>query len=272
MPQRKTAEVEWERAGPALDTTLPATSPVVDAILERLPVLPSGSVVLDLACGTGQPAFVLARERPELQVLGEDVTPALIDQARTKARENSVPNVRFEVMSVDQLELADQTMDAAVSQFGLLQEGDVAASGRELARVLGSRAPFSFAVFDDMALNTLTSTIARTLTRHVPPDALPDFDYLTQLAVPGLRERVLRESGFGQLHTEIFCWSVPLPSFEAVWQVASGPVPFGRAFGALDSARVSRARLDLEGAVSDYLTVDGAYVFPMGCRLFWGRK
>lgn len=36
---------------------------------------------------------------------------------------------------------------------------------------------------------------ARTLAGHVPPDTLPDFDYLTQLAAPGLRERLLRESG-----------------------------------------------------------------------------
>jgi ubiquinone/menaquinone biosynthesis C-methylase UbiE len=32
--------------------------------------------------------------------------------------------------------LPDASIDAAVSQFGLLQEGDVAASVRELARVL----------------------------------------------------------------------------------------------------------------------------------------
>ena len=272
MPQRTTAEVEWQRAANPTDTALPATNPVVEAILDRLPALPAGAVVLDLACGTGVPAFVLAQARPELAVLGVDVTPALIDQARVKARENSVRNVRFEVMSVDHLDLPDQSMNAAVSHFGLLAEGDVAASGRELARVLAPGAPFSVAVFDDMALNTLMSAIARALAAHVPPDTLPDFGYLTQLAAPGLREQVLRESGLEQLDSEIFSWSAPLPSFDVVWQVASGPVPFGRAFAALDRAGASRVRSELEDAVSQYRADDGAFAFPMACRLLWGRK
>jgi hypothetical protein len=106
----------------------------------------------------------------------------------------------------------------------------------------------------------------------VPPDTLPDFGYLTQLAAPGLREQVLRESGLEQLHSEIFSWSVPLPSFDVVWQVASGPVPFGRAFTALDGAGASRVRSELEDAVSQYRAEDGAFAFPMACRLLWGQK
>jgi SAM-dependent methyltransferase len=272
MPQRETAEVDWRLAGAAKDTALPATNPVVQAILERLPALSAGALVLDLACGSGQPTFVLARHRPELEVLGVDVTAALIDQARGKARANSVRNVRFEVMSIDRLKLPDQSANAAVSHFGLLQEGDVAASARELARVLTPGAPFSVAAFDDMALNTLMSTIARTLAGHVPPDTLPDFNYLTRLAALGLRERVLRESGLGELHSELFRWSVPLPSFELVWQIASAPIPFAGAFAALDSPGTGRVRTELEDAVSRYRTEDDAFLFPMACRLFWGRR
>jgi ubiquinone/menaquinone biosynthesis C-methylase UbiE len=255
-----------------MDTTLPATNPVTEAILDRLPILPAGSVVLDLACGTGQPTFVLARARPDIEVLGVDVTPAMIDHARVTARENSVTNVRFEVMSVDRLDLADQSVATAVSQFGLLQEGDVAASGHELARVLAHGAPFSVAAFDDMALNTLMSTIAQTLADYVAADTLPDFEYLTRLAAPGLRERVLRESGLAELHSEIFRWSVPLPSFDAVWQVASGPVPFAKAFAALENADIDRVRSHLADTVSHYQTNDGVFEFPMACRLLSGRK
>ena len=273
MPRRTTAEVEWQRGGGATDTSLPSTNPAVQAILKRLPEdLPAGALVLDLACGTGQPSFVLAQQRPELQVLGVDVTPALIDKARLTAHANSVRNVRFEAMSMDRLDLADQSVQAAVSSFGLLQEGDVTASAHELARVLSPGAPFSLAAFDDMALNALMSTIARTLAEHVPPETLPDFDYLTRLAAPGLRERVLRESGLEQLHSELFHWAIPLPSFDAVWQVASAPVPFARAFAALDSTGTSQVRSELEDAVSPYQAEDGTFVFPMACRLFWGRK
>ena len=155
-------------------------------------------------------------------------------------------------MSVDELDLADRSVQAAVSTSGLLQEGDVAASGHELARVLSPDAPFSLAAFDDMALNTLMSTIARTLARHVLPETLPDFGYLTRLAAPGLREQVLRESGLEQLHAELFHWAIPLPSFDLVWQIASAPVPFARAFAALDSVGTNLLK-ERVGRVEEFL-------------------
>lgn len=272
MPRRKTAEVEWHRVAGAMDTTLPATNPVVDALLDRLPALPAGVVVLDLACGNGQPSFVLALNRPGLEVLGVDATSAVIDQARAIADANAVPNVRFDVMSVDRLDLADESVQAAVSHFGLLQEGDIVESCGELVRVLAPGAPFSVAVFDDLALNTLMSPIADVLARHAPADTLPDFDYLTRLAAPGLRERLVREAGVEDLHSEAFRWSVPLPSFDVVWQVATGPVPFARAFAALGDATTGRVRSELAEAVSRYRTDDGTFVFPMACRLLWGRN
>jgi hypothetical protein len=46
-----------------------------------------------------------------------------------------------------------------------------------------------------------------------------------------------------------------------------------RAFAALDSADdVSRVRSALEDAVSRYRIESAAVVFPMACRLFWGRR
>lgn len=146
-------------------------------------------------------------------------------------------------------------------------------SARELVRVLAPGAPFSIAAFDDMALNTLMATIAQVLAAHVPVDALPDFDYLTQLAAPGLREVVLRESGFVDLHSELFRWSVPLPSFDVVWQVANAPTPFAGAFAVLTPADVEAVRRELQEAVQPYRSAGGgaSFEYPMACRLFWGR-
>jgi SAM-dependent methyltransferase len=103
MPRRTTAEVSWQRAAGGMDTTLPATSPVTEAVIGHTPDLAAGSLFLDLACGTGQPTFALAAARPAAEVLGIDVTPAMVEQARAKAASNAVANVRFEVTSVDRL-------------------------------------------------------------------------------------------------------------------------------------------------------------------------
>ena len=48
--------------------------------------------ILDLACGTGDFAFELARRFPEADVLGVDLTPAMLDIAR---RKNSSQKIDF---------------------------------------------------------------------------------------------------------------------------------------------------------------------------------
>jgi ubiquinone/menaquinone biosynthesis C-methylase UbiE len=169
------------------------------ALLGNLPEQ-AGGTIRDLACGTGSPTFEAARRNPGARVLGVDRAAKLIGAAQALAAAHAIGNVDFEVMSLDALTLPDKSVDAAISRFGFLQEGDVTASAKQPSRVLKDGAPFSVAAFDAMEFNTLFSRAARVLQRHVPTELLPDFDYLTELATPGLRERLLREAGISTLH------------------------------------------------------------------------
>jgi hypothetical protein len=63
---------------------------------------------------------------------------------------------------LDALALPDKSVDAAISQFGFLQEGELALSANELSRVLKDGAPFSVAAFDAIELNTLVSRAIRS--------------------------------------------------------------------------------------------------------------
>ena len=205
-------------------------------------------------------------------MLGVDRAGQLIDAARALAAAHAIGNADFEVMSLDALTLPDKSVDAAISQFAFLSEGDVAVSVKELARVLKDGAPFSVAAFDAMELNTLISSAAQVLQRHVPAQLLPDSGYLTALAAPGLCERLLREAGISTLHTQMFSWQVPMPSAAAAWAVISAPVPFGRALDHLAGGELALVRGELEQATAEFRAADGTYTFPMACRLFWGSK
>ena len=272
VPTRQRAEVDWNRGADGPQTAaLPPVGPPTRALLGNLPTQ-DGGLILDLACGAGSPAFEAARRNPGARVLGVDRADKLIDAARALAAAHEIGNVSFEVMSLDALTLPDESVDAAISQFAFLQEGDVAASVKELARVLKDGAPFSVAAFDAMELNTLFSSAAQVLRRHVPAELLPDIDYLNELATPGLRERLLREAGISTLHTEMFSWQVTMPSAAAVWAVISGPVPFGRARDHLAQDELALVRSELEQATAEFRAADGTYTFPMACRLFWGTK
>ena len=52
----------------------------------------SPAAILDLACGTGDFAFALAQRFPDAQILGVDLTPAMLDLARAK---NTSSNITF---------------------------------------------------------------------------------------------------------------------------------------------------------------------------------
>ena len=272
VPTRQRAEVDWNRGadGPQA-SALPPVGPPTRALLDNLPAQ-DGGLILDLACGAGSPAFEAARRNPRARVLGVDRAGKLIGAARALTAAHAVGNVGFEVMSLDALTLPDKSVDAAISQFAFLSEGDVAVSVQELARVLKDGAPFSVAAFDAMELNTLFSSAALALERHVPAELLPDSGYLTALAAPGLRERLLREAGISTLHTEMFSWQIPMPSAAAVWAFASAPVPFGRALDSLADDELTLVHGELEQATAEFRAADGTYTFPMACRLFWGSK
>ena len=272
VPTRQRAEVDWNRGadGPQA-SALPPVGPPTRALLGNLPAQADG-LILDLACGAGSPAFEAARRNPGARVLGVDRAEKLIGAARALAAAHAIGNASFEVMSLDALTLPDKSVDAAISQFAFLSEGDVALSVQELARVLKDGAPFSVAAFDAMELNTLFSSAALVLQRHVQAQLLPDSGYLTALAAPGLRERLLREAGISTLHTEMFSWRMPVPSAAAVWAFASAPVPFGRALDSLAGRELDIVRRELEQATAEFRAADGTYTFPMACRLFWGSK
>lgn len=136
VPARQAAEVDWDAGadGPQA-SALPPVWPSARALLRHLPAQPGG-LILDPACGAGSPTFEAARLHPEARVLGIDRAARLIGAARRLAADHAIGNAGFEVMSVDALALPDNNADAAISHLAFLQEGDVAASARELARVL----------------------------------------------------------------------------------------------------------------------------------------
>lgn len=79
------------------------------ALARRLPEL---QTVLDLACGAGYWPLEVARAYPELQVVGVDHRPAMVERARDQARIRGLSNVRFEVMATqDGLDFPDESFD-----------------------------------------------------------------------------------------------------------------------------------------------------------------
>ena len=103
----------------------------------RLLVTASGAgptdTVLDVACGPG--LVVAAFARVARHVTGIDLTPAMIDRARTLVREGGLANVTLTVGDVLPLPYEDRAFSLVVSRFAFHHFPDPAAVLREMVRV-----------------------------------------------------------------------------------------------------------------------------------------
>jgi ubiquinone/menaquinone biosynthesis C-methylase UbiE len=70
--------------------------------------------VLDLGTGTGVVALALAERYPEAEILGIDLSPAMIEEARTKVPPDLDGRLRFEVGDASALECPDGDFDLVV--------------------------------------------------------------------------------------------------------------------------------------------------------------
>lgn len=91
--------------------------------------------IVDLGCGPGTVLRTIAKLRPDLQLHGLDIDPAIIGIARRKSAHVSVT---YEVASIANLPIADASVDIAVSSlmFHHLDTDIQRAAFREVQRIL----------------------------------------------------------------------------------------------------------------------------------------
>src|SRR5690349_14119804 len=107
----------WETHGEIIREMF---GPVSEALIEDAGVV-SGSVVLDVATGHGEPALRIADVvGPAGKVVGADPAVGAIEAARHTAARRSLNNIRFEVAGADSLPFPDDHFDAVVSRFGVM--------------------------------------------------------------------------------------------------------------------------------------------------------
>ena len=92
--------------------------------------------VLDLACGTGDITFMLARQLPKGSAVGLDIVPEMIALAEKKRISQGVTNCRFECADIMKMPFPDQSFDRVTCGYALRNVPDVEEALREIHRVL----------------------------------------------------------------------------------------------------------------------------------------
>jgi ubiquinone/menaquinone biosynthesis C-methylase UbiE len=166
--------------------------------------LRSGLQVLDIACGSGQPAISLAKGVGERgKVIATDISKEMVDVTRRMAEKAELDNLEARVMDAEHLELHEGSFDAVTCRFGLMFCPDPVAAVSEVHRVLRVGGRFAFAVWDEPSKNpfsTVVSTLLRQLDLASPLD--PETPGIFRLAPPGVLDSVLKQAGFTSYEIE----------------------------------------------------------------------
>lgn len=93
--------------------------------------------ILDLATGTGDVAFALARRLPEAKITGLDLSVGMLDKARSKAAAmHPAPHIDFVQGDCLHTGLPDGCADVITVAYGVRNFADIAGGYREMHRLL----------------------------------------------------------------------------------------------------------------------------------------
>jgi len=99
--------------------------------------LENRSTLLDVACGTGDPARGIAAQAPTVQVVGVDLSATRIKQGKKWASEDGLVNIEFVICDADRFPFKDEAFEVATCIGAFHHFPNPPKTICEIARVLG---------------------------------------------------------------------------------------------------------------------------------------
>jgi len=174
------------------DLSLGCGNPVALASLKE------GEIVLDLGSGPRLDCFLAANKVGEKgRVIGVDMTPEMIERAREYARKGNYANVEFRLGEIENLPVADGTVDVAISNCVINLSLNKRRVFEEAFRVLKPNG--RLLVSDIVLLKGLPQIIKTNMKAYVGclSGAVMKDEYLTALKDAGFQKvEVIGETRF----------------------------------------------------------------------------
>lgn len=212
--------------------------------LARIPFEP-GTNLLDLACGTGQIAFPATRAGA--QVIGVDIAPNWIEQARARAKEEGL-NVQFDEGDAEDLLYEDASFDLVISLIGAMFAPRPERVAAEMVRVCR---PGGRIVMGNWTPEGFIGGMFRTSAKYVPPSSLMPSPLLWGKE-ESVRERLREHVADLKLTRRMYPFDYPLPPSGVVEFYAQYFGPTNHALATLDETAQMALRQDLEQLWSEH--------------------
>ncbi|HYD96140.1 MAG TPA: class I SAM-dependent methyltransferase [Noviherbaspirillum sp.] len=222
--------------------------------------LGKGTRMLDVACGAGQIAIPAARAG--VSVTGIDIASNLIEQARTRAADESL-EVRFDEGDAEALPYDDASFDVVVSLIGAMFAPRPDRVAAELVRVCR---PGGRIVMANWTPEGHVGQMFKIIGRHVPPPPLMPSP-LKWGEEATVRDRLGVGTASVNVERRLYPMRYPFPPEQVAEFFFTYYGPTNRALAALDAAGQAALREELvqlwtrnNSARDDTTAVDSEYL------------
>jgi ubiquinone/menaquinone biosynthesis C-methylase UbiE len=236
--------------------------------LVELAQLKDGQSVLDIATGSGIVAVAAARAvGAKGNVIGVDISPGMLDQAREKIRAEE-PKIELIEADVEKLNFEAESFDAIICSSALMWLTDIPATLRKTRTWLKTGGLLAFSCYSESSF--MIPLLVRACRRF--GIALPNCNEPL-----GTRERcrdLVQQAGFDKIdiRTEQFGSYLPRNNVEWQWNGDSNWIdPRGNPLAELSSERLREIRAAYESEV-EALTTDQGFWHEITMFLVVGRK
>ena len=183
--------------------------------------LETGGRVLDLCCGSGASALPAAeRVGPSGQVVGVDLTPALVAQAQATAAARGLAQATFAAGDVSALAYPPESFDAVISVFGLFFLDDMAGMLARAWSWLDPGGALAITVWATVNLSPGEDYFWEAVHRDHP--VATHISPAARLAPPGALAALFEAAGLDRPHVVTEPWRMPLATPEDFWPVIMG--------------------------------------------------
>lgn len=244
---------KWERPFAA------SLSGATDALIDMAGIRP-GMQVLDIACGAGSQSIQAAnRVGPNGRVVASDISATMLEHVRSNAARAGLQNIETIECAAEDLEELEASFDASICRLGLMLFPSPRKALEAIQRALKPGARFSALVFTTPANNPFMAQPMAILLRHAgksPPT--PGQPGIFALGGDGVLERLMEDSGLGEVRTEFVRASLVLPSASDALQLLQEAAGAYRAVVAdLDDAEKSTAWSEVYERLKQFETGGG---------------
>lgn len=199
------------------DFTMNFLKPMGEAMIKALSIK-SNDIVLDIASGTGEPAFTIAAIAKNGQVYAIDLSEEMLSIARTYADKLDISNIEFKAADVSELPFKSNFFDKISCRMGFMFFPDMQLAANEMFRVCKNDGKLAISVWDVPEKNDWSTTMTKALSKHIElPKPSTDTPGMFRCAKPGLVKELFENAGFKNLKEETISGKVDFGTSQNYW-------------------------------------------------------